>query len=304
MVYTIIAILLMAAVVSWVVASQKSPFENVEIQIPEEEESPPPEEQPEEHPAMEEEAEPVEEEAVEEGRPSPEQDQLSIRVKEEIQRAIHSLSPRSRHITAVGDSLTQGVGASQEEGGYVGILDRAVNNRIPLVAFDNYGKRGNRSDQLLKRLEKPEITKSIAKSDIVLITIGANDIMKVAKENFTNLQMETFNQELRSYEHRLEDIIETVKETNPDSEIFLIGFYNPFEAYFQNVKELDMIVQNWNTSGQEIVEEEGGVFIPIADLFKDADVHLFADDNFHPNDLGYQRIAKRVLEYITNEEEE
>ncbi|MFC2948984.1 SGNH/GDSL hydrolase family protein [Virgibacillus sediminis] len=300
MVMTIITILLLAAGTSWILAAQKSPFENVEI--PQEEEFSPPEEPPEEEAATEE--EPPEEGMEQEEETQPQQGQVSVRIKEEIQRAIHSLSPRSRHITAVGDSLTQGVGAYHEEGGYVGILDRAVNDRLPLVKFDNHGKRGNRSDQLLKRLEKPEITESIAQSDMVLITIGANDIMKVAKENFTNLQMENFNQELRRYEDRLESIIETIQEINPETEVFLIGFYNPFEAYFQNVKELEMIVQNWNTTGKEVVEEEGGTYIPIADLFKDTDVHLFAEDNFHPNDLGYQRIAKRVLEYITNVEEE
>jgi len=34
----------------------------------------------------------------------------------------------------------------------------------------------------------------------------------------------------------------------------------------------------------------------------DHDEELFAEDNFHPNDEGYRRIAQRVLDYLTDEE--
>lgn len=64
-----------------------------------------------------------------------------------------------------------------------------------------------------------------------------------------------------------------------------------------------MIVESWNRTGSDIAEEDAAItFIPTIDLFDDPDVNLFADDNFHPNDLGYQRMARRVLDYLTNEE--
>src|SRR5699024_2321593 len=80
--------------------------------------------------------------------------------------------------TAIGDSLTQGVGDEEDNGGYVGILEDTINKDNDLVEIDNFGKRGNRTDQLIDRMEEPEIKESLEEADIILITIGANDIMQ------------------------------------------------------------------------------------------------------------------------------
>ncbi|WP_188454690.1 SGNH/GDSL hydrolase family protein [Virgibacillus oceani] len=222
-------------------------------------------------------------------------------VSEAVQTTIDYFTNKETNITAIGDSLTQGVGDITGDGGYVGILDKALNRDNQIVEFDNYGKRGNRSDQLLKRLNNPEIAASISNSDIVLITIGANDIMKVVKENFTDLTFKDFAQERIAYEERLKTIFDKINHLNPNTKIYLLGFYNPFEKYFPEIKELGIIVENWNSTGKKVAGMyENITFIPTIDLFADTDVDLFAEDNFHPNTRGYQRIAKRVLEYLTD----
>ena len=58
---------------------------------------------------------------------------------------------------AIGDSLTEGVGDESENGGYVGILNNTFEDNNLNITVDNFGKKGNRSDQLLKRLEKKDI---------------------------------------------------------------------------------------------------------------------------------------------------
>ncbi|WP_099159308.1 SGNH/GDSL hydrolase family protein [Virgibacillus ndiopensis] len=227
--------------------------------------------------------------------------QFKDMVSEAVQSTIDYFTNKETHITAIGDSLTQGVGDSTGDGGYVGILDKALNKDNQIVKFENYGKRGNRSDQLLKRLEKPEIATSISNSDIVLITIGANDIMKVVKENFTNLTFKDFAQERIAYEERLKKIFDKINKFNPNMKIYLLGFYNPFGKYFPEIKELGIIVENWNSTGKKVAGMyENITFIPTIDLFDDTNVDLFAEDNFHPNTRGYQRMARRVLEYLTN----
>jgi lysophospholipase L1-like esterase len=231
--------------------------------------------------------------------------QISDVLSDAVQGTVDYFSNKETHVTAVGDSLTQGVGDSQGKGGYVGILDRTVNEKKQLVKFDNYGVRGNRTDQLLKRLDNEEVSSAIADSDIVLITIGANDIMKVVKENITDLSFKDFVKERVGYEQRLRDIFDKIRDLNPNTEIYLIGFYNPFGQYFKDIDELDTIVKEWNHTGTSVAADyEGITFIPIDDLFSDPDTDedLFAGDNFHPNDLGYKRMAKRVLSYLTNNE--
>ncbi|MGP4106245.1 SGNH/GDSL hydrolase family protein [Virgibacillus sp. L01] len=222
-------------------------------------------------------------------------------ISDALQGTIDFFTNKEAHVTAIGDSLTQGVGDKVVDGGYVGILDNTINKEKQLVTFENYGKRGNRSSQLLKRLEQPEIEQSIEKADIVLITIGANDIMQVVKENFSDLTIKDFSQERVAYKERVKNIFERIKELNPEADIYLLGFYNPFEKYFKDLKELGMIVENWNNTGKNVAEQyDNATYIPTVDLFKDTEKDLFADDNFHPNHRGYQRIAKRVLEHITD----
>ncbi|GAB3048421.1 SGNH/GDSL hydrolase family protein [Virgibacillus ainsalahensis] len=271
-----------------------------DVTIPQEEDVEVSEEKEEENPEPEQEEPEDEHVTTEEG---PTHRQFSQIVMEGLQNAINFLSKRESRIVAIGDSLTQGVGAYNEEGGYVGILDRAINENNQIVTIDNFGKRGNRSVQLLERLNDPGISSSLAQADITLITIGANDIMKIVKENFTNLKLEDFDQGRRQFEERLKEIITTIQDINPKSEIYLIGFYNPFQQYFQEIEELGIIVEDWNNTSKKIAaEEETVTFIPTVDLFDDTDVELFAEDHFHPNDFGYQRIAQRVLDYITNDE--
>ncbi|WP_392391084.1 MULTISPECIES: SGNH/GDSL hydrolase family protein [Oceanobacillus] len=218
-----------------------------------------------------------------------------------LQNTISFFSNQETKIVAIGDSLTQGVGDETDQGGYIGILDRTINDGLQSVEIVNFGKRGNRTDQLLKRLGQEKIAREIADSDLVLITIGANDIMKIARENIMHLVIDDFVAEMDGYESRIRQIFETIIALNPDTHIYLVGFYNPFQQYFKDIKELDLIVGAWNTASSNIASEyENITFIPTEDLFTVKATNLFAEDNFHPNYEGYYLIAERVLDYITN----
>jgi lysophospholipase L1-like esterase len=227
---------------------------------------------------------------------------LAEEIKEKIREAVEgtiNLFNKDLKIAAIGDSLTQGVGDETESGGYVGILNHTFEDNQLNIKIENFGKKGNRTDQLLKRLEKEEIATSISKADLVFITIGANDIMKVVKSNFTNLKLELFQKEKIDYVERLTAIFEKINELNPDAQIYLIGFYNPFELYFSDIEELGVIMNSWNDAGKSVTEEYENVhYIPVADLFSGSTIELLADDYFHPNTSGYKLMAKRVLEYV------
>lgn len=203
------------------------------------------------------------------------------------------------HITAVGDSLTQGVGDATENGGYVGILKQTFEETDDHVKIDNFGKRGNRTDQLLKRLDDPVISASIKNADVVLITIGANDIMKVTKDHFTDLDYDDYSAAMPSYEERMKDIFEKIDTLNPDAEVYLIGFYNPFEESFPEIEDqLGTIVDEYNDIGKQVAKEKDQHYIETADLFHNQTATLLADDYFHPNEVGYGKVAERVLESI------
>lgn len=225
-------------------------------------------------------------------------------ISEKAENAMKRFFTKELEIVAIGDSLTEGIGDEMNNGGYVGILTDTINQDRDLVEIENYGKQGNRTDQLIGRLEDAEITASLKEADIILITIGANDIMRIFKENFTNLTLDKFSSEQESYEDRLHEIFTTMRSLNSRANIYLIGFYNPFERYFADIEELEIIVDNWNSIGEEVTTNYENVhYIPTKDLFEDTTIDYLSDDNFHPNHLGYELMAERILEYLTNEGE-
>jgi len=223
-------------------------------------------------------------------------------ISEKLKKAVSFFFKQEINVVTLGDSLTEGVGDETNNGGYVGILDSTINQNKHIVQFQNYAKRGSRSGQLLERLEDEEVRTSIEHADIVLITIGANDIMQVFKDNFTKLTIDKFTSEQIRYEQRLEAIFSEINALNEECDIYLIGFYNPFKQYFADIEELDYIVQSWNEIGESITEQYDNThFIPMKDLFDSTEINYLAEDNFHPNYLGYKMMAERILQYVMNE---
>ncbi|MCD5325729.1 MULTISPECIES: SGNH/GDSL hydrolase family protein [Pontibacillus] len=231
-------------------------------------------------------------------------------ITEEIKEAVSTVLEGAKeifvkdniNIVAIGDSLTQGVGDSSGNGGYVGIIEETLQENNQDFQIQNFGKRGNRTDQLLDRLKEEEIAASLQEADVVVITIGANDIMKVVKNNFTSLAYDDFRSELPQYEDRLSSIFKTIRSLNEDAHIYLVGLFNPFEQYFSDIPELDQIIYDWNRTSKDVVDRYSNVnYIPIKDLFSGSSEDLYYEDNFHPNLKGYRLMAERILSYLKDE---
>ncbi|MGM0845409.1 MAG: SGNH/GDSL hydrolase family protein [Bacillota bacterium] len=214
--------------------------------------------------------------------------------------------PKDIKIVSIGDSLTQGVGDSTKSGGYVPYLQYHFESldSVREAEFINYGVRGNRTDQLLKRLKNKDISKAVSESDLVFITIGGNDVMKVFKENLYDLNLAVFNEEMVNYGDRLREILTLIRQYNSETGIVLVGIYNPFNTWFSEIKEVDEIILNWNLFSDSVLSEyERTAFITINDIFIEGqDSLLFEGDYFHPNDEGYELMAGRMFDWLTQRE--
>lgn len=227
--------------------------------------------------------------------------QTALTLKEDVPL---DFVPQDLSIVSVGDSLTEGVGDSTNRGGYLPYLQTSLENekKINQTKFQNFGVKGNRTDQLLKRLESEEIKTAIEGADIVIITIGGNDVMKVVRENFSNLQLTYFKKAIKQYEKNLHEIIQSIRTYNQQTKIILVGLYNPFYTWFSNVKELDEIIDEWNEASKFIIGMyEQAYFVEIDDLFAYDGESLLYSDYFHPNDKGYELIASRLFQKIDDE---
>lgn len=225
------------------------------------------------------------------------------------------------HYVAIGDSLTEGIGDSTNSGGFVPLLAKDLEKQLKLngVQVDNYGKNGDRSDQILKRIKKSEeIQKSITSADVITLTFGGNDLMKIVKGDIFSLTEKSFDKPLKSYQKGVTKLLDEIRSYNEQAPIYVVGIYNPFYLYFPEITEMQEIVNNWNKGTEKVVGEfSNAYFIPINDLLykgSGGDVGivsegtissseamqdgtndvLYEEDHFHPNNLGYQIIASTV----------
>lgn len=200
------------------------------------------------------------------------------------------------HIVGIGDSLTQGVGDMNKEG-YIGIIKEKIANESNLtVALHNYAKRGQRSDQLLKRLNKKEFNEDLRKADFIFLSIGGNDIMRVFKNNFFNLNVALFEKESVDFQNNLGEILTHIRGENPTAPIYMIGIFNPYLNYFSDIVEIGEVVRIWNESSRKVTVSFPDVhFVPIESIFEEGEETLLHDDFFHPNRYGYELIANKLI---------
>lgn len=221
---------------------------------------------------------------------------------------------------AIGDSLTEGIGDSTNQGGFVPLLSQSLTQSYDYkVSYKNYGIAGNTSQQILTRIKKQKtIQQNLSKADVMTLTVGGNDVMAVIRKKFTNLTVSSFKKPESTYQKKLRQIIDLARRDQPDLPIYILGIYNPFYLNFPDMTEMQDIINNWNDATQTVTKEYKRVyFVPINDLlYRGIDGQegivqtsgdqttvvndaLFTGDHFHPNNTGYQIMSDAVMEKIS-----
>ncbi len=209
--------------------------------------------------------------------------------------------PENIQVVGLGDSLTQGVGDELKVGGYFTRLTTAIEDwkGVKGVEANNLAKRGRRSDQLIKQLEDPEIQNVVQNADVIFLTIGGNDLMKIVKRDLLDLKESSFYKELNNYEQRLDEIFGMVRGLNSDAVIVVGGLYNPLSIVTDDVDEFENIINDWNEAIEVRAVVDGkSCFVPLTDLFNSNENMVYHTDFFHPNAKGYEQMANRYIESI------
>lgn len=205
-------------------------------------------------------------------------------------------------ITMIGDSLTAGIGDETDNGGYRYFLAEKLLEEpsINQVHIEEFGKKGLTSAGLKKRMKEEEIIKSIQQTDVVIITIGGNDVMNVVKKNFLNLKVGDFYQAMDKYDSNVQKIIEDIRSHNEEADIYLVGIYNPFQLVLNDIQEFDILMDEWNRRSNQIVSKyEAVYFVEIWEIFENHNENLiFEGDYFHPNTTGYERMGEEIYQSV------
>ncbi|KDE47721.1 GDSL family lipase [Geobacillus sp. CAMR12739] len=211
--------------------------------------------------------------------------------------------PKDIHLVALGDSLTEGVGDGEGKGGYVGRLVPLLSaeDGVRTVTVTNLGKRGRRIAELEPVIHAHQA--ELGRADMILITIGGNDVMNVVRSHFLDLSRQRFQQATEIFADRLDHLLISLRTINPDAVIVLVGLYNPFSSTLPNIPEIDDVIAEWNSASRAVLSRyDRTIFVDIQDIFIDRD-ELLHRDEFHPNAAGYEQMAMRVHEALDQQKE-
>ncbi|MCX2828923.1 lipase [Bacillus pseudomycoides] len=207
--------------------------------------------------------------------------------------------PGTLQVVSLGDSLTRGVG-DKEGIGYVGRVKESLQKDYKQkVALTNLAVSGAKMPDLLKQIASSGAQYSIKQADLIILTIGGNDLFP-GWESLGKIDLETYRPNTETFQNQAKQILTEIRKLNPDSPIFWLGLYNPFEDV-EDLKGSSSIVVDWNASLEKLAIDNKNVYItPTFDLFQNRGKELLYSDHFHPNEIGYSYMADRLLQGVVS----
>ncbi|MEC2224891.1 MULTISPECIES: GDSL-type esterase/lipase family protein [Heyndrickxia] len=205
-------------------------------------------------------------------------------------------------ITAIGDSLTRGTGDTAGKGYAGDAADRLKKKTKKAVLLQNNGIKGLTSSGLLEQLKQPQIKRELKSADIILLTIGGNDLF-AGGESLDHLNTAYIEKLEKPYLANLKQIYAGIRAVNKTAIVYHVGLYNPF-IDLSEAKTTSAIVRKWNFDSASVASDFPKViYVPTFDLFEQNVNDYLYSDKFHPNTAGYQLIGERVASLIHYREE-
>ncbi len=227
---------------------------------------------------------------------------------------------------ALGDSLSAGIGASDEPArGWVGLVSAA----LPEWDLLNLGAAGDDSRELLFSGPLDEGLRQIAlratdaepgnEVSAITLEIGGNDLLDIyfdlvlpgdCPSVIEALQRETCVTALKSalaaYRSNLTETLNRLIEATPETPIFLMTIYNPFSGGASVIDEIGVLTlegregtpfpEGLNDIVREVGAETGVILVEWYELFLGKQSEYIAFDLIHPNDTGHAVMAEAVIE--------
>ena len=225
-------------------------------------------------------------------------------------------------ISAIGDSLAKGTGDDTGMGYVkrsVELLSKSSSKKTTLL--NNLGINGLTTEGLMTKLDEPGVQYALKQSDIIILSIGGNDLFQGAQllssgegqedgsaqstdsadsDGLTNdITAEKLRSVLPKSSERLQLILEKLRGINPEAYIIYVGLYNPFGDIEQLSTIGNEVVTTWNNIAQTTINRDKFMLlVPTYDLFTHHLGRYLSTDHFHPNGDGYQQIADRIVQGI------
>lgn len=203
--------------------------------------------------------------------------------------------PRPLQIVTLGDSLAAGTG-DEGGGGIAGRLKPHLESRgVSEIAIENHGVSGSQTTDVLRRLEQRRVRDAVAAADVVILSVGANDLFRTqgAREATLRAPFKVAEQIL----DKIENVVRELRTINPGARILILGAYNPAPRHAL-APMLNRYLSIWDeTLAARFNPESRVTVVKMSDLVTPR--RLSRRDGFHPGGEAYEAAAKRIAEILT-----
>ncbi|WP_460319873.1 stalk domain-containing protein [Paenibacillus sp. YSY-4.3] len=150
---------------------------------------------------------------------------------------------------------------------------------------------------------------ALEQADLITITIGGNDLYSLLTANYSPAEIEAKGRELLdAYTLNVREVIDDLTAINPSAQIILMDQYQPVPKII--VGSVYNYLENAADTFTAAVEGIAGEYasqgmlvkaVHVAEAFKGHEValtHILPGGDIHPNQAGYEAIAKVVSEEV------
>jgi len=204
----------------------------------------------------------------------------------------------------LGDSLAAGQNPYGEIGyGYTDYLKDYLATNNKLRKYSDYAISGYKTTDVIsdiainRELENDNIREDLRESDLVTLSIGANDFLEsfsISDLNFNDVEL---------YIKKIDDIIIKLDKTlkvireYAKQQVILIGYYNPFPILYNiTPQNIDKIFNYADSKYSEIASKYNIDYLSIYEAFKEDSSFLPNPFDIHPDINGYKKISDLLIE--------
>ena len=202
---------------------------------------------------------------------------------------------------ALGDSLAEGINPYGERGySYADFIADNIKSKNKLKFYTKkYSESGYKIEDVINELNDISLRKELRESDLVTISIGANDFL--ARINKNNLNINDITNYKEIVTELIPGIDNCIKEIRKyaKKDLVIVGYYNPIPFLFNtSKKELDLLFSYIDDEYNKIAKKYNATYVSNYELFKKGKEYLPNPADIHPSIEGYQAIANNILNSI------
>lgn len=205
---------------------------------------------------------------------------------------------------ALGDSVAAGVSPYGEIGySYTTYVKDYLEEQNRLDEYVSYAVSGYKTENIIddinknKEIDKHNIKESLRESDLVTISIGANDL--ISRGDLRNFNFDNIDNYLKIIDSVIVDIDNTLKaiRTYAKNDIIVVGYYNPFPILFNtNSEQVDMIFNYLDKRYNDVCSNYDIKYLSVYSLFRKNSDFLPNPFDIHPSVSGYKSIGKMLVD--------